>query len=37
MFITIFTCPAKNDYLAPPRFACRNAEQMFSQTSTLQI
>ena len=37
MFITIFTCPAKNEYLALPRFACRNAEQMFSQTSNLQI
>ena len=37
MFVTIFTCPTENEYLALPQFACRNAEQMFSQTSTLHI
>ena len=37
MFFTIFSCPTKNEYLAPPRFACRNVEQTFSQTSTLHI
>ena len=26
MFITIFTCPTENEYLALPQFACRNAE-----------
>ena len=29
MFITIFTCPTENEYLALPQFACRNAERMF--------
>ena len=36
MLITIFTCPTENEYLAPPQFACRNVERMFSKTSTLQ-
>ena len=37
MFITVFTCPTENEYLAPPQFACCNAEGMFSQTSTLHL
>ena len=37
MFFTIFTCPTENEYLALPRFTCRNTEQIFSQTSTLHI
>ena len=37
MFITIFTCPTENEYLAVPPFDCRNAEGMFSQSSILHI
>ena len=37
MFITKFTCPTENEYLALPQFSYCKGEQMFSQASTLRI
>ena len=37
MFFTIFSCPTEKEYLALSQFACLNAEEMFSRTSTLHI